>query len=186
MLLRWCSMWRITLMGLSAPLCTSNADGITTAVLLQHHLRPVLRRKRRHLVVLNPIILHDNARSHTAAAVTTPCAASNRKFWNIHLTHPISPCDYYLFVKVKDPLARDPVENRWTYPCFRAVNTGHQQRWTRWWCKTPSKHLLKVIMGRLYWRYINAEPPVNKAMSAILNCCHYILSNLCKIKGNSI
>ena len=41
-----------------------------TCTFLQPHLRPAVRRKRRHLVLLNPIILHDNARSHTAAAVT--------------------------------------------------------------------------------------------------------------------
>ena len=40
--------------------------------------------------------------------------------------------------------ARDPVQHkRWTYPCYRAVNTEHQQRWTRWWFMTPSKHLEK-------------------------------------------
>ena len=39
---------------------------------------------------------------------------------------------------------RDPVHHkRWTYPCFRAVNTEHQQRWTRWCCTTPSKYLAK-------------------------------------------
>ena len=32
---------------------------------------------------------------------------------------------------------------RWTYPCSRAVNTEHQQKWTPWWCATPSKHLEK-------------------------------------------
>ena len=26
---------------------------------------------------------------------------------------------------------------------YRTVNTEHQQRWTRWWCTTPSKHLAK-------------------------------------------
>ena len=50
---------------------------------------------------------------------------------------------------------RDPVQHkRWTYLCYRTVNTEHQQRWTRWWCTTPSKHLKKVI---------------NKGV-AILNC----------------
>ena len=34
---------------------------------LQHHLRPALRRKRRNLVVQNPIILHDNTQRHIAA-----------------------------------------------------------------------------------------------------------------------
>ena len=52
---------------------------------LQHHLRPVLRRKRRHLVIQNPIILHDNARSHSAAAVTD---LLRRWQWDI-LEHPL-------------------------------------------------------------------------------------------------
>ena len=34
---------------------------------LQHHLRPALRRKGRYLVVQNPIILRDNAGSHTVS-----------------------------------------------------------------------------------------------------------------------
>ena len=37
---------------------------------LQHHLCPAPRRKWHHLVVQNPIILHNNAGSHTPAAVT--------------------------------------------------------------------------------------------------------------------
>ena len=36
---------------------------------LQHHLHSVLRRRRRHLVVWNPMILHGNARSYPTAAV---------------------------------------------------------------------------------------------------------------------
>ena len=65
---------------------------------IQHHLRPALRRKRRHLVVQNPIILHDNSRSHTAAAVTD---LLRRWQWEI-LEHPpyspdMIPCDYDLF-----------------------------------------------------------------------------------------
>ncbi|KAJ4443292.1 hypothetical protein ANN_04960 [Periplaneta americana] len=72
---------------------------------LQRHLRPALRRKRRHLVVQNPIILHDNARSHTAAAVKD---LLRRWQWEI-LEHPPyspdkSPCDYDLFAKVKELL----------------------------------------------------------------------------------
>ena len=61
-----------------------------------------LRRKWRHLVVQNPIILHDSARSHTAAAVTD---LLRRWQWEI-LEHPpyspdMSPCDYDLFARVK-------------------------------------------------------------------------------------
>ena len=56
-------------------------------------------------MVQNPIILHDKARSHTTAAVTD---LLRRWQWEI-LEHPpyspdMSPCDYDLFAKVKEPL----------------------------------------------------------------------------------
>ena len=62
------------------------------------------RRKRRHLVVENLIILHDNARNHTAAVTDL------LRRWQCNiLEHPpyspyMSPCDYDLFAKVKEPL----------------------------------------------------------------------------------
>ncbi|KAJ4450773.1 hypothetical protein ANN_02203 [Periplaneta americana] len=68
------------------PRQTVNADGKRR--FLQHHLRPALRRKRRHLVVQNPIILHDNARSHTAAAVKD---LLRRWQWEILEHPPYSP-----------------------------------------------------------------------------------------------
>ena len=72
---------------------------------LQHHHHSVLRRKWGQLVVQNSIILHNNARSHTAAAVTD---LLRRWQWKI-LKHPLhspdmSPCDYNLFTTVKEPL----------------------------------------------------------------------------------
>ena len=43
---------------------------------------------------------------------------------------------------------RDPVQHkRWTYLRYRAINEEHHQRWTRWWCATPSKHLAKSDKG---------------------------------------
>ena len=62
----------------------------------------VFRDCVKHLVVQNPIILHDNSRSHTAAAVTD---LLRRWQWEI-LEHPphsldVSPCDCDLFAKVK-------------------------------------------------------------------------------------
>ena len=36
----------------------------------------------------------------------TSCAAGNGRFWNIHRTHPMSPCDYDLSAKVKESLRR--------------------------------------------------------------------------------
>ncbi|KAJ4431732.1 hypothetical protein ANN_20334 [Periplaneta americana] len=68
------------------PRQTVNADYYCR--FLQHHLRPALRRKRRHLVVQNPIILHDNARSHTAAAVKD---LLRRWQWEILEHPPYSP-----------------------------------------------------------------------------------------------
>ena len=55
----------------TAPRCTfKTVNPAYQCTFLQHHLRPALRRKLRHLMVQNPIILHDNARSHPAAAAT--------------------------------------------------------------------------------------------------------------------
>ena len=59
----------------------------------------------QHLVVQNAIILHDSARSHTAAALTD---LLNNQQGHI-LEHPpyssdMSPCDYDLFAEVKELL----------------------------------------------------------------------------------
>ena len=115
-----------------------------------------LMRKRRHLMVQNPIILHGNVRSHTAAV--TDLLHQNER-----------------------TTTRDPAQyTRWTYPCYRAVNTEHQQRWTHWWCKTPYKHVTKVInKGVTILKVHKCCTPVNKAMLEISNCCHYFLSNTC-------
>ena len=127
----------------TAPRCISKADD-KRCLLLQPRLSRV-QEKTSHLVVQNTIILHDCARSHTAAAVTV---LLRRWKWEI-LEHPpyspdMNPCDYDLFAKVKEPLRRDPVQHkRWTYPCYSAVNTEHQQRWTRWWFMMPSRYLAK-------------------------------------------
>ncbi|PNF13955.1 hypothetical protein B7P43_G08670 [Cryptotermes secundus] len=55
---------------------------------LHNYLRPVLRRKRRHLLATNPIILHDNARAHTADAVKD---LLRRWQWEILQHPPYSP-----------------------------------------------------------------------------------------------
>ena len=67
-----------------------------------------------------------------------------------------------------------------TFPCYRAINMEHQQRWMCWWCTTPSKHLAKgdQYWGRLYWRHINVWTSINKAMLEMSNC-YYFLSNPC-------
>ena len=135
----------------------------------------------KHLAIQNPIILHGNARSHTAAVTDL----LRRWQWEIleHLPYPpdMNPCDCDLFAEVKEPLrgtrynTRDELicaiwrstriinkggradgirrlPNIWqkvinkratilkvhkcctsvnkTYPCYRAVNMEHQQRWS--------------------------------------------------------
>lgn len=80
---------------------------------LQNNLRAALRRKRRHFLNNPPIILHDNARAHAAVAVTDLLL---RWGWEV-LYHPpyspdLSPCDYDLFPKMKEPLRGR---------CFRTV-----------------------------------------------------------------
>ena len=79
---------------------------------------------------------------------------------------------------------RDSVQHKiWTYPYYRAVNTEHQQRWTRWWCMTSSKHLPKSDKwGRTVLKLRKCCTPVNKAMSEISNCRHFFLSNLCEFR----
>ena len=77
-------------------------------------------RKRRHLVVQNPIILHDNAR--------TSCAARNGRFWNIHRTHPIWVHAITSLRQSERTTTRDPVQyRRWTYPSYK-VNKEYQQK----------------------------------------------------------
>ena len=86
-----------------------------------------LRRKQQRLVVQDTIIFLDNERSHTAAAVTERL---RRWKWEILENLPYSPdmssCDYELFHQSERTTARDPIKyKRWTYPCYRAVNTEH-------------------------------------------------------------
>ena len=83
----------------------------------------------------------------------TSCAAGNGRFWNIHHTHPI--WDHVITIsssKRKNYCEGTGANKRWTYPCYRAVNTKHQQKWMRWWCVTPSKHLAKggVTIFKVY------------------------------------
>ena len=80
-------------------------NGAYYCTFLQHHLHPVIRWKQRHLVINTQIILHDDARSHTAAAVTD---LLRRWHWEI-LEYPpyapyMSPCDYDLYAKMKEQL----------------------------------------------------------------------------------
>ena len=104
-----CCVWHWW--GNSTPRCTSKTqvNPAYYCTFLQPHLRLEFTKKRQHLGVHNPIILHDNARSRTATAVKV---LLRRWQWEI-LEHPpysldLNPCDYDLFTKVKDPLRGTP------------------------------------------------------------------------------
>ena len=76
--------------GNTAPGATSKTDGKRCLLLHVPAVPPSPPgiTTKRQLVVQNPIILNDNARSHTAA-VTDLLGLGNGRFWNIHRTHPI-------------------------------------------------------------------------------------------------
>ena len=82
---------------------------------------------------------------HDSSSGVTPCIVMKKGFCTTKCHRFLqSPWDYDLFAKIKKTAARDPVQHkRWICPCYRAVNMEHQQRCTRWWCTTPSKHLTK-------------------------------------------
>ena len=99
-----CGLWHWQ--GNTAPCHTYKADSESCLLL---HIPPThssnTQEKTITLVVQNLIILHDNERSHTAAVVTD---FLRRWLWEI-LEHPpyspnMSPCDDYLFAKVKERL----------------------------------------------------------------------------------
>ena len=101
---KWRSLWRMWLILHHALSSGQTLYAVYYSMFLQHYLRSAHRRKRRHLVVQNPIIPHDNARSHTAAVMDL----LRRWQWEI-LEHPpyspdMSPWDCDLFAKVKEPL----------------------------------------------------------------------------------
>ena len=110
------------------------------------------------------------------------CVDGSGRFWNNHRTHPMSPCDYYLFANVKVPLRGDPIQHkRLTYPYCSAVNTEHQQRWTRWWLRRLPKISQKVVNkgGATILKIHKCRTPVNEGTSEISNCWHYFWSNAC-------
>lgn len=73
--------------------------------ILREKLRPAIRKKRPNLLNRGVILLHDNARPHTAQVVTDLLASYK---WET-LPHPayspdLSPCDFFLFGKLKSRL----------------------------------------------------------------------------------
>ena len=79
---------------------------------------------------------------------------------------PLAPLRFWTLRQNERTIVRYPVQHkRWTYPCYRAVYTELQRRWTR----KRGATILKVH---------KCCTPVNKAMSEISNCCHYFYPTL--------
>ena len=143
---------------------------------LQHHFHPTLRRTR-HLVVQNPIILHDNARSHIAVVTDL----FHRWQWEI-LEHPpyspdMCPFDYDLFAKEplrgtrynpRDELIRDIVRS------MRNINKDGRSDGVR---RLPNIWHKVINKGATILKVHKCCTPVNKAMSEISDCYHYFLFN---------
>ncbi|PAA93177.1 hypothetical protein BOX15_Mlig033582g1 [Macrostomum lignano] len=80
-------------------------SGIPSSSFIIHHLRPALRKKRPQTLELGPLLLHDNASSHTARIVQDLLRDYQ---WEV-LPHPpyspdLSPCDFDLFPKLNNQL----------------------------------------------------------------------------------
>ena len=69
---------------------------------------------------------------------------------------------------------------RWTYPYYRAVNTEHQQNGRADGVRRLQNIWQKEINeGATIMKVHICGTPVNKAISELSNCCHYISSNPC-------
>ena len=83
---------------------------------------------------------------HDSSTCLTPCIVMKNDGVLYHQESSFYPESMRLrsFRQSEWTIARDPVQHkRLTYPCYRAVNREHQQKWSRWWCTTPFKHLAK-------------------------------------------
>ena len=133
--------------GIIASRCTAKADG-KRCLLMHVPAAPPSSSAQEKTTSLRDTEPHHsigNARSHTHLLTVTDLLP--RWQWEILEHLPYSPDVSMRLRSLRQSertTARDPVQHkRWTYPCYMAVNTEHQQRWTRWWCTTPSKPLLK-------------------------------------------
>ena len=138
----------------------------------------------QYLVVQNTIIIDDNGTSVIAAAVTDLLHCWQ---WEI-LEHPpyspdVSPCDYDLFAKAKEPLWGNRYNTRYEFILAigrskwninKDVRADGVRRLPNIWQKVINKGgtLLKVH---------KCCTPANKAMPEISNCCHYFLFNPCHL-----
>ena len=118
------------------------------------------QQKTMTLVVQNRIIIHDNSRSHTAAADRV---LLRHWQWEI-LEHPPysrdkSPFYYDFFAKMKEPLRGTRCKTR--DALIRAIGRS-------------IRNIKKCTILKVNKCYT----PVNKAMSEILNCCHYFYPTL--------
>ena len=171
--------------GNSAQCCTSKADCI--CCLLQHvpaaPPSSSVQEKMTTIGDTGPIILPNNARSHTAVAVPDllcrwQCEIQERSIYSPN----ISLCDYDLFTKVKEPL-----RGTWYNTIDELICAIGRSIWSIQNIKKDGCADGVRCLPNIWQKVINKEATilnvhkcctsVNKAMSEISNCCHYFLSN---------
>ena len=90
----------------------------------------------------------------------TSCVAGNRRFWNIHRTHPIWVHAITISSTKRKNHCEDPVQHkRWTYPCYRPWiwNINRDGRAVDV-PRLPNISQNVISKRGLYWRYLNVVP----------------------------
>ena len=114
------------------------------------------------------------------------CDACNGRFWNIHHSNPMSPCDYDLFAKVKEPLRgnRSNTGDELFRAIGRSVKNINKDGLADSVRRLPNIWQKVINMGATILKIHKYCTLVNKVMTEISNCCHYFLSNPCILAGN--
>ncbi|XP_066991019.2 condensin-2 complex subunit D3 [Anabrus simplex] len=158
---------------------------------LEHHLRPALRKKWQHFLQNPTIILHDNARAHTAQAVAELFGQWD---WEVLYRPPyspdLSPCDFDLIPKMKEPLCGIRFRTVAEIPqavdrSIRTINrTGSAKgilllphRWQRVMQKVIFQNLMAyerttTPLSKLPWKVLLAVIK-NKKRTSFLNACFH-------------
>ena len=109
------------------------------------NFRQAIQNKRRGMLTSGVMLLHDNARPHTAAAATNQLKQLK---WNI-LDHPpyspdLAPCDFHLFPKLKYWMATQ---------CFNNDSIEEMKCGVKNWLENQSMDFYEQGLRKLVTRY---------------------------------
>ena len=113
----------------------------------------------------------------------TPCIVMKNDRVLYHQVHSflMSPCNYDLFAKVKEPLLRTRYITRdeFIHAIVRSIRNSNKDGRADGVRRLPNI-CHTVIKGAIILKVHNFFTPVNKAMSEISNCCHYFYPTFVK------